>query len=114
MEIYKAVKQRVESDSHVGLMKTFLLMMNDCLRLTRDLEKPTYATVKAACYPRMMEYDINNSYRISAVYESSNLLKKYRTELRTGKASPPYCRRLFVSVSIGVAVQGERLVCPMA
>lgn len=112
MDVYKAVKQRIERSDHIKLMKTFLLMMNDCLRLTRDLEKPSYTTVKEICYPLMQEYDVHNSYRISAIYESANLLKKYRTDLRSGKASPPYCRRLFISASIGVTVDGGRLVMP--
>jgi len=59
-----------------------------------------------------MEYDVQNSYRVSAMFETSNLLKKYRTEAKWRRPGRPYCRKSFVSASLGVELEGNDLVMP--
>jgi hypothetical protein len=111
--LYRSVRQRLIPDQRLlSLMNWFLLMMNDCIRLGLESDDVSYQAVKALCYPRMTEYGIENSYRVAAMFETSNLLKKYRTDLKSRHASRPICRNPFVSVSLGVGTEGDQLVMP--
>ena len=64
-------------------------MVNDCIRLSLPRRDFAYESVKRACRPRMDEYPVEDSYRISAMFEASNLLKKYLTDSRRRKVRPP-------------------------
>jgi putative transposase len=111
--LYKSVKQKFSPDAKtLALMETFRLMVNDCLRLGLDSVDVSYPSMKSICYPRMLQYPTETSYRISAIFEASNLVKKYRTDLKVRDARRPYCRNLFVSASVGVHIEGTGLVMP--
>jgi putative transposase len=111
--VYKAVKQRIETGPFLlTFMGTFLLMMNDCLRLGLGSDNLSYQEIKSLCYPRMMEYEVENCYRVSAMYVASNLLKRYRNAEDQEHPSKPYCRRPFFSASLDVRLEGHELVMP--
>lgn len=93
-------------------MRTFQLMVNDCVRLGFDCEEPSYSAIKPLCYERTLAYPIEDSYRFSAMFEASNLIKKYRTESERHNTVRPYCRNLFISASVGVRVSGDWLELP--
>jgi IS605 OrfB family transposase len=113
MLIYRSVKQRFEPDARTReLMKTFTLMVDDCIRLGFANGKSSFQEMKRFCYPRMMQYDVDSSYRTSAIFEASNLLKKYETDSKRRQVSRPYCRRPFASASVNVHVWGCDLVLP--
>ncbi|MDG6901768.1 MAG: hypothetical protein JRM80_07380 [Nitrososphaerota archaeon] len=112
--LYKAVVQRYDPTPTVlQLFATFREMVNDCLRLVAQKPGvPTYEGVKSICYPRMIDYPIHNGYRVSAMFEATNLVKKYQTDSKRGARSRPQCRRPFLKVSIGVSLQGGALTVP--
>ena len=113
MLLYRAVKQRIEPEEPLPtMMETFLLMMNDCLRLGLDSDDISYQAIKSLCYPRMMEYEVGNSYRLSAIFETSNLIKQYRNGVDKERRGRPYCKNPFFSASLGVRVEGEDLLMP--
>ncbi|MDE1852986.1 MAG: transposase [Thaumarchaeota archaeon] len=87
-------------------------MVNDCLRLCVQSGDYSYESVKLACFPRMREYQIHDAYRVSAMYEASNLLKKFRTDSRRKKINPPRCRNFFISASLGVWLEDGDLRLP--
>lgn len=111
--VYRSVLQRYQPDPEISeLLETFRMMVNDCLRLGLKEDVRDFSSVKRLCYQRMMEYEVENSYRVSAMFEASNLLKKYHTDSRRTSPSPPYCRRRFLSASVGVNVENETLALP--
>ena len=87
-------------------------MVNDCIRLSLPRRDFAYESVKRACRPRMDEYPVEDSYRISAMFEASNLLKKYLTDSRRRKVRPPHCRRPYLAASLGVWLEGNSLLIP--
>lgn len=93
-------------------MKTFTSMLNDCLRLAFESKDVSYKSVKALCYPRMAEHPVSTSYRVSAIYEASKLLKQHRNALDHERRGKPYCRNPYFSASLGVGREGERLTMP--
>jgi IS605 OrfB family transposase len=90
----------------------FLAMLNDCLRLGLEEGALAYEDVKRTCYPRMLQYQVHDAYRISAVFQATNMLKKFRTDSRKAKVREPMCRNPFLAVSLGVWLEGSRLRLP--
>jgi len=93
-------------------METFRTMVNDCLRIGLDAGASGFAALKPLCFARMLQYDLESSYRTSAIFEAGRVLEKYRTESRRGQPGRPYCRKAFLTASIGVWVDGDELVLP--
>jgi IS605 OrfB family transposase len=87
-------------------------MINDCLRLGLQTGDFSFQGIKRACLSRMAEYQVHDAYRISAMFEASNVLKKFRTDSQRKKVSTPVCRRPYLAVSLGVWLEGDSISLP--
>ncbi|MDV3244768.1 MAG: transposase [Nitrososphaerales archaeon] len=113
MQFYKAVKQPFEPDpSLLGKMEAFRDMVNDCLRIGLGSDASKFSELKPLCYQRMWQYDIVSSYRTSAIFEAARVLQKHRTDAKRGHTTRPYCKKPFLTASIGVWVDKDELVLP--
>jgi IS605 OrfB family transposase len=111
--LYRSIIQRhIPSREATEMFQVFIAMVNDCVRVCLDKEDYAYETVKRESYPTMMEYSVDNAYRISAMFEASNLLKKFRTDSRKKKVRPPRCVKPFLAVALGVRLEGKSLFLP--
>lgn len=111
--LYRSVIQRYSPTPAVkSMFPLFLLMVNECVRLGLDAKATEYEDVKRVCYSRMLEFQVDHGYRVSAIFEASNLLKKNRTDSQKVKVRPPFCHRPYVAVSVGVRLEGDRLSLP--
>lgn len=88
--LYKPVVQAYAPTPEIREIFTmFKLMVNDCLRLGLEGGEISYEAMKRECYPRMREYDVENSHKASVMFEATNLLRKLASAynlLREGKA----------------------------
>ncbi|MDG7008011.1 MAG: transposase [Nitrososphaerota archaeon] len=111
--LYRSVVQRFTPTPEISrVFEVFRAMVNDCLRLGLANKVHSYNDVKHVCYPAMMQYAVHDGYRISAMFEASNLLKKFRTDSTKKKVSPPRVGRPYFAVSIAVRVAGDELRLP--
>ena len=111
--LYRSVIQRYSPTPEITHMfSVFRAMLNDCLRLGLGAGSFSYPDVKRLCYPTMMEYDVHHSYRISAMFEASHLLKKFKTDSAKRKVHPPRVVHPYFAASIAVTVAGSDLRLP--
>jgi len=94
------------------MFTTFVAMLNECVRLGLASGDFSYEGVKRTCHARMGDYPIGYEYQISAIYQASNLLKKFRTDSAKRKVETPHCRNPHLAVSIGVGLSGNMLDLP--
>jgi len=90
----------------------FTSMLNECVRLGLEGGDFSYEGVKRACHARMGDFPAEEEYRISAMYEASNLLKKFQTDSKKRKVNRPYCRNPYLAVSLGISLQKSTLTLP--
>jgi putative transposase len=111
--LYRSVVQSYQPSARIGsLFPVFLAMINHCIRLSLPQGDFSYDAVKRICQPKMSEYEVEDSYRISAIFGASNLLKKYQTDSKKKKVSAPYCHKPFLGASLGIWREGNDLVLP--
>lgn len=104
--LYKAVTQRhMPAPATWEMFSTFRSMVNDCLRLGPD-DGATYEVMKKLCYPRMLDYEVPNTYRASAMFEKTDFLKKYHSDSAKGASKRPRCTNSFLAASVGGAQKG--------
>ena len=111
--LYRSVVQRFSpSPEIVHMFGVFRSMVNDCLRLGLASGIHSSSDVKRVCYPATMEYDVHDGYKISAIFEATNLLKKFKTDSMKRKVTPPRVARPYLAISIAVRVAGNDLRLP--
>lgn len=110
---YRSVTQKsILPPKMEELLAVFPQMVNDCLRLGLEKRLFDYPGLKEVCWPRMREYGVHDSYRISAMFDASNLLKKFLTDSKRVKATRPRVIKAYISTSLGVYLEPGRLLLP--
>ena len=107
------MKQRFQPGQRIlGLMESFRLMMNDCIRIGLAEDKTSLKSLSLACYPKLKGYDLPSVYRLCAISKASGILKHYRKISKTHHVRDPYCTRLTLTTCYGLKLEAGNLRMP--
>ncbi|MDG6909441.1 MAG: transposase [Nitrososphaerota archaeon] len=111
--IYRSVIQRSDPTPKAReLLAVFPSMVNDCLRAGLEKKMSDFPRIKELCWPRMREYRVHDSYRVSAMFDAANLIKKFQTDSKRTRAGLPRVSNEYFSASLGVYLEAKELLLP--
>ncbi len=114
----KALKQRHEPTFRLfGLMETFRLMVNDCIRV--GLEKDAHSLKRL---PLLVYQDLSGRYgseipsyyRLCAISKATGILAARRKSIRRGfRTRRPYLSKPLLTSCYGFRIDGDGLLVPV-